>query len=58
MLLYTFKRCFERLVSKLEFLLVVVDPVIRTRTKKRMLSFEMRMLSEAQLAPPLHSLGR
>lgn len=58
MLFDTFKRCFERLVPKLELLFVVVDPVIRTRTKKRVLSFEMRMLSEAQLAPPLHSQGR
>jgi hypothetical protein len=48
MLLYTFERCAKRLVAILEFLLVIVDPVIRTRTEEGMLSLEMRMLLESQ----------
>src|SRR3954469_10355153 len=52
MLLYALKRCSKCLVPERKLLFVVVDPVIRTRTQKRMLSFEMRMLSEAQRAPP------
>jgi hypothetical protein len=58
MLLHTFQRCSKRLVPKLEFVLVVVDPVVGARTEKRVLALEMRMLPEAQRAPPLRFQGR
>jgi hypothetical protein len=58
MLLYSFERRTKSLIAKPKFFFVVVDPVIRTRTEERMLPLEMRMLVEAQLAPPLHLRGR
>lgn len=41
MLLNTLKRGFQGPVSETQFLFVVVDPVVCTGTKKRMLPFEM-----------------
>jgi hypothetical protein len=57
-LFYTLNGGLKRLESEAELFFVVVDPVIGTRTKKRMPTFQMRVLPEAQLTPPLRSPDR
>src|SRR3954447_19894659 len=48
MLLHALQRRSQGFISEGEFLIIVIYPVIRTRTKKRMLPLEMRMRFEAQ----------
>src|SRR4051812_21951276 len=48
MLLHALQRRSQGFIAEGEFLIIVIYPVIRTRTKKRMLPLEMRMRFEAQ----------